>query len=134
MKKTISILLVLSLLVSVIMPMAVLAEPVASVESLTTTQYGDWWSHYHMTSEGEANAGTKGGEGGQMIWALAVAPSDPTKLMMGTDTGAMMVSTDSGATWYFPENKGFLPQALHPRVVAFEIREFQFFVRLGLNV
>ena len=40
----------------------------------------------------------KGGEGGQMIWSKAVAPSNPQKLLYGTDISGIWISDDCRTT------------------------------------
>lgn len=78
---------------------AVSAQTGSSVEDYTTTAYAPWWSLYHLTSPDAVNASIKGGEGGQMIWAMDVSPSNPQKLLYSTDTSGIWRSDDAGATW-----------------------------------
>ena len=77
-----------------------------NVEDYTTTAYAPWWSLYHLTSANAAAAGIVGGEGGQMIHAMAVS-SDGAKLYYGTDTGGIWTSDDGGANWRISQT-GFI--------------------------
>lgn len=52
-----------------------------------------------------------GGEGCQVIQAIAVAPTDGNLLLMGTDVSGMFRSTDGGANWK-PANLGFTPRGV----------------------
>ncbi len=69
------------------------------LKEYTTTEYAPWWRIYHLTSEAEAAARYKGGDGGQMNWSMAVSPTDPDTLLYGTDTSGIWKSTDGGASW-----------------------------------
>lgn len=76
-----------------------MASHVTPIEDFTTTAYAPWWRQYHITSPEEISAAVKGGEGGQMNWALAVSPTHPKKLLFGTDTSGIWRSDDGGAAW-----------------------------------
>ncbi len=69
------------------------------IENYTTTAYAPWWRIHHLTSPEAVSSAVKGGDGGQMNWALAVSPTDPQKLLFGTDTSGIWRSDDGGATW-----------------------------------
>lgn len=57
------------------------------------------WQAVPMVTQASRNAGYKGGEGAQVIRALAVSAADPNFLMMGTDVGGIYRSLDGGNNW-----------------------------------
>lgn len=57
------------------------------------------WQAVPMVTQKALNAGNPGGEGGQVIRSLAISPSDPNFLLMGTDVGGIYRSLDGGRHW-----------------------------------
>ncbi|NOU67102.1 DUF1080 domain-containing protein [Paenibacillus sp. LMG 31461] len=77
------------------------------IDALTTTRYDTpWWVQYHMMPQEQAAIGYKGGEAAQMVYAMAVSPTNPQHLLIGTDTSGIWKSEDGGATWK-SSNEGF---------------------------
>jgi len=68
--------------------------------------YDDWIQVPLRTPKQEA-AGMAGGEGMQMIWDLAYAPTDPSVAYLLSDTSQVWKSTDGGQSWGIA-HKGFL--------------------------
>ena len=76
-----------------------------NIDALTTTLYNTpWWVQYHMTPPEQAAIGYKGGEASQMVYALAVSPTNPQHLLLGTDTSGIWKSEDGGAEWKVSDN------------------------------
>lgn len=70
------------------------------IDAFTTTRYDTpWWVQYHMTPPEQVAIEYKGGEASQMIYALAVSPTNPQHLLLGTDTSGIWKSEDGGAVW-----------------------------------
>ncbi len=69
------------------------------INQYTTTRTAPWMINYHLTTQEQLQNRYKGGECGQMVWGLAIAPSDESRLLMGTDTSGIYKSTDGGKTW-----------------------------------
>jgi photosystem II stability/assembly factor-like uncharacterized protein len=57
------------------------------------------WQPIPLVTAGMRQAGLEGGEGAQVVRSLAVSPSDPRFLIMGTDVGGIYRSLDAGRHW-----------------------------------
>jgi len=64
----------------------------------TTTPY---WQAVALRTAADKAAGFAGGETGQMVFTMALAPSKPERMAIGIDTAAVYISEDAGATWTF---------------------------------
>lgn len=57
------------------------------------------WQPVPIVAAATRAAGLRGGEGAQVIRALAVSPSEPDFLLLGTDVGGIYRSLDGGQHW-----------------------------------
>ncbi|MCF6157330.1 MAG: hypothetical protein E3K32_01885 [wastewater metagenome] len=64
------------------------------------------WQQVPIRTAAQKAAGLSGGEGTQLIYTIAYAPSDPNIVYLTSDTSQVWKSTDSGATWKIA-NTGF---------------------------
>ncbi|MFO0795693.1 MAG: hypothetical protein U0586_16710, partial [Candidatus Brocadiaceae bacterium] len=64
------------------------------------------WQSVPLRTKAQQTAGVSGGEGMQMIFAMAYAPTNANIVYAITDTAQIWKSTDGGATWA-PQNNGF---------------------------
>ncbi|WP_347275774.1 hypothetical protein, partial [Candidatus Kuenenia sp.] len=62
------------------------------------------WQQVAKRTAAQKTAGLSGGEGGQMIFGLAYAPSDPNIVYFVTDTTMIWKSTDGGTSWHLKSN------------------------------
>jgi len=76
-----------------------------NIDEYTTTYYKPWLANRHITSVGDILEDRKGGEMGQRITCGAISPTNPNRLMIGTDVVGLWRSDDFGATWH-PSSKG----------------------------
>ncbi|MBE7038205.1 MAG: hypothetical protein E7404_04795 [Ruminococcaceae bacterium] len=76
-----------------------------NIDDYSATYYKPWLANRHITSPGDILADRKGGEMGQRITCGAISPSNPNRLMIGTDVVGLWRSDDFGATWH-PSSKG----------------------------
>ena len=76
-----------------------------NIDDYTATYYKPWLANRHITSPGDILADRKGGEMGQRITCGAISPSNPNRLMIGTDVVGLWRSDDFGANWY-PSSQG----------------------------
>lgn len=65
------------------------------------------WTSVPLTSTRQDRQGFIGGEGMQMVFGLAYAPSNPDIVYMVSDTSQVWKSTDGGHTWQM-KHKGFV--------------------------
>ena len=79
------------------LPWNVFGNPV--IESGNTVRYTPWFLYYTMQTENE-EGWSMGSEGGQVITAVASAPSNPNYLLFSTDVAGSMYSHDGGNTWF----------------------------------
>ncbi|MBO5059514.1 MAG: hypothetical protein J6C82_01190 [Clostridia bacterium] len=70
------------------------------INDFTATYTAPWMANWHLTTEEQLESGIKGGEGGQMVWGIAIAPSDENKVLLGTDTSGIYKSDDAGSSWH----------------------------------
>ncbi|HAK94155.1 MAG TPA: hypothetical protein DCM87_03905 [Planctomycetes bacterium] len=56
------------------------------------------WTEFPLRSESQARAELPGGGGGARVQAIAWCPSDPTRVVIGTDRNGVWFSDDGGAT------------------------------------
>lgn len=59
-----------------------------------------------ITTAAQREQGVAGGEGFQLVMAIAYAPSNPDIVYLGSDTSQVWKSTDGGSSWR-PYNKGY---------------------------
>ncbi len=78
--------------------------PGTDIDMLTTTRTAPWMVNYHLTKLQQAEHGYKGGECGQFMFCVDIAPSDPAKMMTGFDTCNVRKSENSGAEWLDASN------------------------------
>ncbi|MER3496930.1 MAG: hypothetical protein C4320_09315 [Armatimonadota bacterium] len=67
-----------------------------------------FWEPIPLVTAEQRRAGFKGGEGCQWARALAVAPTDSSFALFGTDVGGLFRSNDGGVSWS-PCNIGYTP-------------------------
>lgn len=58
------------------------------------------WVRVPMRSAAFAAAGRLGGEGAQVVRALAASRANPALLLLGADVGGVHRSLDGGASWH----------------------------------
>ncbi len=56
------------------------------------------WTEFPLRSESQVRARLPGGGGGARVQAIAWCPSDPTRVVIGTDRNGVWISSDGGAT------------------------------------
>ncbi|WNR42913.1 PA14 domain-containing protein [Paenibacillus roseipurpureus] len=64
------------------------------------------WTPVPLVNQTIIDAGYTGGEGGQWLAGIAIAESEPSFLMAGTDVGGLFRSVDGGLNWQ-PANNGY---------------------------
>ncbi|MBO5059508.1 MAG: S-layer homology domain-containing protein [Clostridia bacterium] len=69
------------------------------IDSLTTTRTAPWMVNYHLTKIAQAQNGYAGGECGQFMFCIDVAPTDSQKMILGLDTCGMFRSENGGKSW-----------------------------------
>jgi photosystem II stability/assembly factor-like uncharacterized protein len=78
----------------------------------------DAWEGVPFTTVTQADSGIAGGEGGQVIFAMRIAPSNPDYLYLATDVSRVWASTDGGVSWKNKPNgyvtKGAVSLAIDP--------------------
>lgn len=67
----------------------------------------DSWTPIPLTSAKQKQEGLKGGEGMQMVFGIAYAPSNPNVVYIVSDTSQAWKSADGGNTWQM-RHKGFM--------------------------
>ena len=76
--------------------------------SIPSSAAGPLWQPLPLVTQAQRASGMEGGEGCQVLQAIAVDPSGRF-LVMGTDVGGMYRSLDGGGHWE-PSNRGFKPR------------------------
>lgn len=62
------------------------------------------WQQVPIRTAAQKEAGLAGGEGTQLIYTLAYAPSNPNKVYLTSDTSQIWKSEDGGITWKMKKN------------------------------
>ncbi len=98
------------------------------IDEYTTTRYKPWMLNYHLTSPQQIKNGYYGGDAGQMGWTLAISPTKPDLILLGTDTESIWRSENGGASWH-PSNNGL--DAIGTTVLAFDPEDENFVLVLA---
>ena len=78
---------------------------------LLSNAHAEEWERVRLTTQAQVTNGVGGGEGGQMLWDIVYAPSNPSICYMVGDENQVWKSTDGGYNW----GGGSLPDSCgHP--------------------
>ncbi len=92
--------------------------PVVPPGNGNNSPYENQWQQVVKRTQVQKAAGLLGGEGGQMIFGLTYAPSDPNIAYFVTDTTRVWKSTDGGTSWHLKSNgigaTGGISVVIHP--------------------
>lgn len=69
------------------------------IDDYTTIRYKPWIVNYHMTDVIQIENDYYGGDAGQSCYAMAVSPTDPNIVLLGSDTEAIYRSDNGGINW-----------------------------------
>ncbi|MDY6953601.1 MAG: hypothetical protein SWE60_18990, partial [Thermodesulfobacteriota bacterium] len=75
------------------------------------------WEAVPLCTAAQERLGLAGGEGMQMVWGIAFAPSSPNVVYLVSDTSQVWRSDNSGQTWAM-KHRGFLANGGVSLVVA----------------
>lgn len=98
------------------------------IDEYTTTRYKPWMLNFHLTSPQQIKNGYYGGDAGQMGWTLAIAPTYPDLMILGTDTESVWRSENGGVSWQ-PSNTGL--DAIGTTALAFDPEDENFVLVLA---
>lgn len=80
-----------------------------SVEDYTLSVLNDKVDVYHITSKVQIEKGIKGGEGAQLVYAMAVSPHNSDIVLLGNNTTGIFRSTDGGKNWTYSSEGLYSP-------------------------
>ncbi|NOZ70188.1 MAG: hypothetical protein GXP46_13320 [Deferribacteres bacterium] len=80
---------------------------VYSMQGKTASSDEELWVKVPLRTQAQKRAGLMGGEGMQMIFGIAYAPSNPDTVYLVSDTTQVWKSVDGGNSWQM-KHKGFL--------------------------
>ena len=95
MNMTLSCLRIKSIPLIVIACFCILTAPVYAQQTTQSHQ----WQKIAKRTQAQKTAGLAGGEGWQMIFGIAYAPSNPNTVYMAIDTSQVWKSIDGGFSW-----------------------------------
>jgi len=71
------------------------------IDKYTTTRYKPWMVNYHLAEPYQIENDYYGGDCGQAPYNIAINPSDPNMILIGSDMQSIYRTEDGGVTWKF---------------------------------